>query len=142
MAICKFYKNIVSEDRDLISFMLTEISSVKVNFKRDIDRRKERFEFELLIDLYPSENSLVDIVSANLDNYKEIRFRTKYADDKDPENEFVITSKDFNVKHYFDYASQVNRYFGMLINADELKVFNKGEDIICFTIVFNSKLRN
>ena len=142
MAICKFYKNIVSEDRDLISFMLTEISSVKVNFKRDIDRRKERFEFELLIDLYPSENSLVDIVSANLDNYKEIRFRTKYADDKDPENEFVITAKDFNVKYYFDHVAQVTRYFGMLINADQLKVFNKGENTLCFTIVLNSKLRN
>lgn len=142
MAICKFYKNIVSEDRDVISFMITEVTDVIVKFKRDLDRRKERFEFELLSDLCPSEDNLVTVVHANLDVYKEIRFRTKYADDKDPENEFVITAKEFNVKYYFDNVAQVNRYFGMLIDADQLKVFNKGENTLCFTIVFNNKLRN
>ena len=142
MAICKFYKNIVIEDRDVISFMLTEVNDVIVKFRRDTDSRKERFEFELLSDLCPSDDNLVTIASANLDIYKEIRFRTKYADDKDPENELVITAKDFNVKRYFDHVTQVTRYFGMLVNADQLKVFNKGKDVLCFTIVFNSKLRN
>ena len=142
MALFKFYKNIVSEDMDQTSFMLTEIEQVIVKFNRDTERRKSNFEFELLSDLYQHASHLMSIIQVNLARWDEIRFRTKYADDKDPENEFVITSKDFNVKHYFDYASQVTRYFGMLINADQLKVFNKGENTLCFTIVFNSKLRN
>lgn len=141
MALFKFYKNEVRSDLDYISSMMIEIRDYRLQYYKTTNSEKEVFKFAMQSDVYTNCNDLLPLFTTSLKHYKSLVFRTKMVLDNKPVTEFVIDRANYNVNNYYELVQKVNAYFGGLVDADQLKVFNKGNDVLCFTIVYNNKRR-